>query len=185
MKFIKQSIPGVFLIEPKVHGDHRGYFVETYRQDRFIEETGQDIQFIQDNESKSQRGVLRGLHYQLPPYAQSKLVRVVEGEVLDVAVDVRVGSPYFGHHVAARLSGENKRQLFIPSGFAHGFVVLSESAIFSYKVDKLYAPEYEHAIKWNDPGIGVDWPLTEPMLSEKDSNAPDLADIPKEMLPLF
>jgi dTDP-4-dehydrorhamnose 3,5-epimerase len=183
MRFIRQTIPDVFLIEPKVHGDHRGYFVETYRQDRFLDETGKDIQFIQDNESKSQKGVLRGLHYQLPPHDQSKLVRVVEGEVLDVAVDVRVGSPYFGQHVAVLLSGENKRQLFVPSGFAHGFVVLSETAIFSYKVDKLYAPEYEHAIKWNDPQLGIDWPLTEPMLSDKDNQAPCLSNVTEDSLP--
>ena len=175
----------MFLIEPKVHGDQRGYFLETYRQDRFFDETGKNIQFIQDNESKSQRGVLRGLHYQLPPFAQNKLVRVVDGEVLDVAVDVRVGSPYFGQHVFAFLSGENKHQLFIPSGFAHGFIVLSETAVFSYKVDKLYAPEYEHAIKWNDKNIGIDWPVKEPMLSEKDSKAPSLESISKEMLPIF
>ena len=141
MKFVVQSIPDVILIEPKVYGDERGYFVETFRQDKFEQAIGYEVNFVQDNESKSSQGVLRGLHFQLPPYAQSKLVRVIEGKVQDVAVDLRQHSPTFGQHVATELSAQNKHELFIPRGFAHGFVVLSDTAIFVYKVDNYYEPE--------------------------------------------
>lgn len=175
MNFIAQNIPEVFLIEPQVFGDDRGYFVESFRQDLFEQATGRNIQFIQDNESKSSKGVLRGLHYQLPPYAQSKLVRVIEGKVLDVALDIREGSPTYGQTVTAILSGENKHQLFIPQGFAHGFVVLSESAIFSYKVDNYYSPEHDRGVAYDDPALGIDWQLPELTLSEKDQNQPLLS----------
>lgn len=182
MEFVKQSIPDVVLIKPKVHGDHRGYFVETFRQDKFEEALGYQVNFCQDNESKSTKGVLRGLHFQLPPFAQSKLVRVIEGEVLDVAVDIRQGSPTFGQHVAVRLTGENKHQLFIPRGFAHGFVVLSETATFAYKVDNYYSPECDRGLAFNDPALGVDWglPLDQLKLSEKDLKQPGLFGINDE-----
>ena len=176
MEFVKQSIPDVVLIKPKVHGDHRGYFVETFREDQFEEALGYKVNFCQDNESKSTKGVLRGLHFQLPPFAQSKLVRVIEGEVFDVAVDIRQGSPTFGQHVSVRLSGENKHQLFIPRGFAHGFVVLSESAIFSYKVDNYYSPECDRGLAFNDPALRIDWglPTDQLKLSDKDLKQPGL-----------
>lgn len=179
MKFTPQSIADVLLIEPDVHGDTRGYFVETFRQDLFEEAVGHKVNFIQDNESKSTKGVLRGLHFQLPPYAQSKLVRVIEGEVLDVAVDIRIGSPTFGNHVAAILNGQNKHQLFIPRGFAHGFVVLSDVAIFSYKVDNYYSPECDRGIMFNDPVLNIDWQIQKEKLclSGKDQNQPLLKDL--------
>lgn len=182
MEFVKQSIPDVVLIKPKVHGDHRGYFIETFRQDQFEEALGYKVNFCQDNESKSTKGVLRGLHFQLPPFAQSKLVRVIEGEVLDVAVDIRQGSPTFGQHVAVRLTGENKHQLFIPRGFAHGFVVLSDTATFAYKVDNYYSPECDRGLAFNDPALGIDWglPLDQLKLSEKDLKQPGLVDINDE-----
>ena len=177
MKFIKTEIPEVVIIEPKVFGDDRGYFMETFRQDLF-EKNVRKINFIQDNESKSKRGVLRGLHYQLPPFAQSKLVRVIKGKVLDVAVDIRKKSPTFGKYVAVELSEENKRELFIPRGFAHGFLVLSEEAIFTYKVDNYYAPEYDRGIKFDDPDININWdfPKEEILISNKDKKAPFLKD---------
>ena len=182
MQFVKQSIPDVLLIKPKVHGDHRGYFVETFRQDKFEEAVGFKVNFCQDNESKSTKGVLRGLHFQLPPFAQSKLVRVIEGEVLDVAVDIRQGSPTFGQHVAVRLTCDNKQQLFIPRGFAHGFVVLSDTATFAYKVDNYYSPECDRGLAFNDPALGIDWGLTldQLKLSEKDLKQPGLVDINDE-----
>ncbi len=178
MKFIPQSIPDVVLIEPTVHGDERGYFVETYRQDLFEKAIGYQVDFIQDNESKSTRGVLRGLHYQLPPYTQAKLVRVVEGSVLDVAVDIRKSSPTFGQHVAVELTVENKHQLFVPHGFAHGFVVLSKSAIFSYKVDNYYEPEHDRGIAFDAKDLAIDWqlPLEILQLSDKDKTHPTLAN---------
>jgi len=181
VKFIPQKIPDVILIEPKVHGDDRGYFVETFRQDLFEEAAGYKVKFIQDNESKSSKGVLRGLHFQLPPFAQSKLVRVIEGEVLDVAVDIRKGSPTFSQHVSVNLSGENKRQLFIPRGFAHGFVVLSESAIFSYKVDNYYSAESDRGLAFDDKTIDINWQLSKEQLqlSEKDLNQPDIDNLDK------
>ena len=172
MKFVEQNIPEVVVIEPSVHGDNRGYFVETFRQDLFDEAIGHKVIFIQDNESMSSRGVLRGLHFQLPPFAQSKLVRVVEGEVLDVAVDIRTGSPTYGQHIAVILSGGNKRQLFIPRGFAHGFVVLSDTAIFSYKVDNYYSACSDRGLAYDDDAIKIDWqlPVEELQLSEKDKD---------------
>jgi dTDP-4-dehydrorhamnose 3,5-epimerase len=178
LKFTPQSIPDVVLIKPAVHGDNRGYFVETFRQDLFEEAVGYQVNFIQDNESKSTKGVLRGLHYQLPPYAQAKLVRVIEGSVLDVAVDIRKSSPTFGQYVAAELTAENKHQLFVPHGFAHGFVVLSDSAIFAYKVDNYYAPEHDRGIAFDDAKLGIDWRLTIEalQLSDKDKTHLDLSD---------
>lgn len=179
MKFIRQSIPDVVLCQPKVHGDHRGYFTETFRQDLFEEAVGHKVDFVQDNESSSARGVLRGLHFQLPPHAQSKLVRVIKGAVLDVAVDIRRGSPTFGQHVVAELTEENKYQLFVPRGFAHGFVVLSDQAIFAYKVDNYYSPECDRGLAWDDPEIGIDWrmPADQVRLSDKDTRQPKLAEL--------
>ena len=179
MKFIPQAIPDVVLIEPTVHGDNRGYFVETFRQDMFEEAVGYQVNFIQDNESKSTKGVLRGLHYQLPPYTQAKLVRVIEGSVLDVAVDIRKPSPTFGQHVAVELTAENKHQLFVPHGFAHGFVVLSDSATFAYKVDNYYAPEHDRGIAFDDEDLAIDWqlPLEILQLSEKDKTHPTLVNV--------
>ena len=178
MKFVRQSIPDVILIEPSVYGDNRGYFVETFRQDLFEEVVGYQVNFIQDNESKSTKGVLRGLHYQLPPYTQAKLVRVIEGSVLDVAVDIRKSSPTFGQHVAVELTAENKHQLFVPHGFAHGFIVLSDSATFVYKVDNYYAPEYDRGIAFDDKDLTIDWqlPLEILKLSEKDKTHLSLAN---------
>lgn len=178
MKIIKTEVEGVVILEPKVFGDDRGYFTETFRQDQFEETIGYKVNFIQDNESKSSFGVLRGLHYQLPPFSQSKLVRVIIGSVIDVAVDIRKGSPTFGKHIAVELSGENKRQLFVPRGFAHGFVVTSETAIFTYKVDNYYAPEYDRGIVYNDPAIDISWgiDLEKLLLSEKDKMHPSLTD---------
>lgn len=179
MQFIRQSIHDVILMKPNVHGDNRGYFVETFQRKAFEEATGYVVNFCQDNESKSSKGVLRGLHFQLPPFAQSKLVRVIEGEVLDVAVDIRRGSPTFGQHVAVRLSGENKHQLFIPRGFAHGFIVLSDAATFAYKVDNYYSPECDRGIAFNDPALDIDWllPHADLQLSEKDQKQPLLSEL--------
>ena len=170
MEYIKTQIEGVYVLEPKVFGDARGYFMETFRQDEF-DRMVSPVTFVQDNESKSTRGVLRGLHYQKGDYSQAKLVRVIQGRVLDVAVDLRKGSPTFLKHVAVELSGENKRQLFVPRGFAHGFVVLSDEAVFCYKVDNVYAPQAECCIRYDDPAIGVEWPLPaeELLLSAKDA----------------
>ena len=183
MKFTRTSIPDIFLIEPKVFGDDRGYFVETFKSELFEQETGIKTTFIQDNESRSSYGVLRGLHYQLPPYAQSKLVRVIEGKVLDVAVDIRKGSPTFGQQLSIELSAESKHQLFVPRGFAHGFVVLSETAIFSYKVDNYYSPECDRGIRFNDPQLNIDWKIDAQklQLSEKDKSQP----LFKEVTDLF
>jgi dTDP-4-dehydrorhamnose 3,5-epimerase len=179
LKFTPQSITDVILIEPTVHGDDRGYFVEAFRQDLFDQAVGYKVNFIQDNESKSTRGVLRGLHYQLPPYAQAKLVRVIEGSVLDVTVDIREYSPTFGQHVTVELTGKNKHQLFVPHGFAHGFVVLSDSATFAYKVDNYYVPEFERGIAFNDSKLNIDWKLAvdELQLSDRDKTNPDLSDV--------
>ena len=176
MEFIQQNIPDVLLIKPTVHLDGRGYFIETFRQDLLEDVIGYSINFLQDNESKSTKGVLRGLHYQLPPYTQAKLVRVIKGRVLDVAVDIRRSSPTFSQHVVAELTGENKHQLFIPHGFAHGFVVLSEHATFAYKVDSYYAPKHDRGLAFNDPTLGIDWQLTSQQLqlSAKDQSQPTL-----------
>ena len=178
MIFTPQLIPDVLLIEPTIFRDDRGYFLETFRKDIFEHKVGHPVNFLQDNESKSTRGVLRGLHYQLPPYTQAKLVRVIAGSVLDVAVDIRKSSPTFGQHVAVELTAENKHQLFVPHGFAHGFVVLSDTAIFSYKVDNYYAPEHDRGILFNDPGLAIDWRLHKDALSlsEKDLSHPCLED---------
>ena len=179
MQFIAQAIPDVFVIEPKVHGDHRGYFVETFRQDKFEAAIGYKIDFVQDNESKSSKGVLRGLHFQLAPHAQSKLVRVIEGSVLDVAVDIRKGSPTFGKHVAVELSGDNKKQMFIPRGFAHGFVVLTDTATFAYKVDNYYSAECDRGLAFDDNALNIDWQFDSKslLLSEKDTKQPALAEL--------
>ena len=176
---IKTDIEGVVIIEPKVFGDERGYFMETWSQKDFDEQV-RPIKFVQDNESKSCYGVLRGLHFQKGEHAQSKLVRVFKGRVLDIAVDIRKGSPTFGKHVKVELTGENHRQFFIPRGFAHGFVVLSDEAIFQYKCDNLYAPQFEGAIMWNDPVLNIDWqiPTSDIMLSEKDKHHPLFAECP-------
>lgn len=176
MEVIKTDIEGVLIIEPKVFGDARGYFFESFNAAEFEARTGIRTTFVQDNESKSRYGVIRGLHFQKGRYAQSKLVRVVRGRVLDVAVDIRRGSPTFGRHVAVELSEENKRQLFIPRGFAHGFAVLSVEAVFQYKCDNPYAPQQEGAVAWNDPKIGIDWRIAaaDAILSEKDSRNPKL-----------
>lgn len=178
MEVIKTSIEGVVIIEPRVFKDDRGYFFESFSQREF-EEKVRPINFVQDNQSKSSYGVLRGLHFQKPPHAQSKLVRVVKGAVLDVAVDIRKGSPTFGKHVAVELTENNHLQFFIPRGFAHGFVVLSEEAIFQYKCDNLYAPESEGSIIWNDPDINIDWKVDADkiILSEKDKHHPCLKDL--------
>lgn len=177
MEVLNTSIDGVVIIEPKVFGDNRGYFFESFSERDFNSQV-REVKFVQDNESKSCYGVLRGLHFQIPPYAQSKLVRVVKGAVLDVAVDIRKGSPTFGKHVAVELSEDNHRQFFIPRGFAHGFVVLTDEVIFQYKCDNFYAPQYEGAIAWNDPDLGIDWkvPADKIVLSEKDKSHPRLID---------
>lgn len=169
MKVIRTRIKGLVSIEPSVFGDNRGYFMESFSA-KWFEEHVCNTQFVQDNESKSTKGVLRGLHFQNPPYAQAKLVRVIEGEVLDVAVDLRKGSPTYGQYEKMVLTGENKKQFFIPRGFAHGFLVLSESALFNYKVDNYYAPSHDSGISWNDETLNIDWGLDENMiqLSEKD-----------------
>jgi len=175
MKITPTGIEGVVVIEPKVFGDSRGYFFESFSR-RDFDTLVRPVEFVQDNESQSGYGVLRGLHFQKPPHAQSKLVRVVKGAVLDVAVDIRRGSPTFGRHVAVELTGENRRQLFIPRGFAHGFVVLSDEAVFQYKCDAFYAPESEGGIAWDDPALRIDWriPPQKMLLSAKDRNNPRL-----------
>jgi len=179
MQFIRTKIPDVVIIEPKIHGDSRGYFVETFRADKLEEFIGYKINFCQDNESKSSKGVLRGLHYQLPPYAQTKLVRVIQGKVLDVAVDIRKNSPTFGQYVAVELSAENKKQLLVPRGFAHGFVVLEDDTTFAYKVDSYYSPQCDRGIAYDDESLEIDWILNtdELLLSKKDKVQPKLKDI--------
>ena len=169
MKITKTPIHDLVILEPKVFGDDRGYFMESFQEDWFIENVSK-TKFIQDNESKSSKGVLRGLHFQKPPFEQAKLVRVIQGEVLDVAVDLRKNSPTYGKHYSILLTAENKKQFFVPRGFAHGFVVLSETAIFSYKVDNLYSPSHDSGLAWNDSDLNIDWNIDESMiqLSEKD-----------------
>ncbi len=176
MQFIRTQIPDVVIIEPKVHGDDRGYFVETFRADKLEEFLGYKLNFGQDNESKSSKGVLRGLHYQLPPHAQTKLVRVIQGRVLDVAVDIRKNSPTFGQYVAVELSGENKKQILVPRGFAHGFIVLEDNTIFAYKVDNYYSPQCDRGIAFDDENLNIDWILNkeELNLSAKDKTQPKL-----------
>lgn len=179
MNVIPTALPGVFILEPKVFGDSRGYFFESFSRKLFLDKVC-NTEFVQDNESCSTYGVVRGLHYQLAPHSQSKLVRVVSGRVLDVAVDIRRGSPTFGRHVAVELTGENHLQMFVPRGFAHGFAVLSPEAVFQYKCDSYYAPQSEGAIAFDDPALGIDWriPPAEMILSEKDRHHPPLADAP-------
>jgi len=176
MKITPTRIPDVMVIEPKVFGDDRGFFFESFNQIVFNKATGMGVTFVQDNHSRSVKNVLRGLHYQLAPKAQGKLVRVVQGAVFDVAVDIRNGSPTFGQWVGMELSAANKKQMWIPPGFAHGFLTLTETAEFLYKTTDYYSLEHERAIRWNDPGIGIDWPLLgSPLLSSKDEVAPNLA----------
>ena len=178
MEIIKTAIEGVVIIEPRLFKDERGYFFESFSQHEFNEKV-REIHFVQDNESKSSYGVLRGLHFQKPPFAQSKLVRVIRGAVLDVAVDIRIGSPTFGQHVAVELTEDNHRQFFIPRGFAHGFSVLTDEVIFQYKCDNFYAPQSEGAIAWNDPDLAIDWkiPSQQIILSDKDSHHSRLKEI--------
>lgn len=179
MNIIKTEIEGVLIIEPRVFGDERGYFFESFSERDFAQQTGVTTRFVQDNESLSHKGVLRGLHFQREPYAQAKLVRVVQGRVLDVAVDIRKQSPTFGKWVAVELSGENKRQLFIPRGFAHGYVVLEDNTVFQYKCDEFYHPESEGGIAWNDAQIGIEWGVSanDIILSEKDKKYPPLSQL--------
>ncbi|MBJ6764055.1 dTDP-4-dehydrorhamnose 3,5-epimerase [Myxococcaceae bacterium JPH2] len=181
MKVIPTELPGVLLLEPKVFGDDRGFFLETFHAGRYAD-AGIPGPFVQDNLSRSVKGTLRGLHFQ-EPQAQGKLVQVLAGAVWDVAVDIRRGSPHFGQWMAVELSADNKRQLWVPPGFAHGFCVLSDSADFSYKCTALYAPNCEHGIAWNDPDLGIPWPVNPPLLSPKDARAPRLKDAP--LLPVF
>lgn len=182
MNVIETDIDGLVIIEPRVFGDSRGYFFESFSERDFKREVA-DVDFVQDNESKSSYGVVRGLHFQKSPYAQAKLVRVVKGKVLDVAVDLRKESPTFGRYVAMELSEENHRQMFIPRGFAHGFSVLSEEVIFQYKCDNYYAPQSEGAVAWDDPDLDIDWkiPAGKVLLSEKDKKHPRLKDILGEL----
>lgn len=178
MEIIKTAIDGVVIIEPRLFKDERGYFFESFSQREFNEKV-REIHFVQDNESKSSYGVLRGLHFQKPPYAQSKLVRVIQGAVLDVAVDIRKGSPTYGQYISVELTADNHRQFFIPRGFAHGFSVLTDEVIFQYKCDNFYAPQSEGAIAWDDPDLNIDWriPAEKVILSEKDKKHPRLKEI--------
>ena len=183
MKVLATGLPGVMTIEPKVFGDARGFFMETWNQARY-EELGLPAVFVQDNLSFSQKGVLRGLHFQ-NPNAQGKLVSILQGEVYDVAVDIRVGSPTFAEWVGVTLSSENKRQFYIPEGFAHGFCVTSETALFAYKCTEVYQPQSEYGVSWQDPDLGIQWPIEKPLLSEKDLNYPRLKDIGVGILPRY
>ena len=178
MRVIPTALPGVLIIEPQVFADRRGFFLESYNQQRYAEH-GIDVAFVQDNHSRSARGTLRGLHYQAPP-GQAKLVRVVAGEVFDVAVDIRRGSPTYGRWVGVTLSAENHRQLYVPTGFAHGFCVVSESADFLYKVTSYYDPTAERGVAWDDPALGIEWPVEAPILSDRDRQHPRLADAARE-----
>jgi dTDP-4-dehydrorhamnose 3,5-epimerase len=182
MNLVETSLPGVLVIEPKVFGDDRGFFMETWQAERYAE-AGLPP-FVQDNLSFSARGVLRGLHYQ-EPVPQGKLVQVLQGEVFDVAVDIRHGSPTFGQWHGVTLSAANKRQFWVPPGFAHGFVVTGETALFAYKVSAPYRPEFDHSLRWDDPAIGIAWPIASPTLSGKDQSAPTLADVPEAELPQY
>ena len=179
MDFFRLEIPDLILCQPNIMGDQRGYFVETFRQDKLESVLGYKVKFVQDNESKSSKGVLRGLHFQLPPHAQNKLVRVIEGVVLDVAVDIRKGSDSYGEHVAVELSGNNKKQMFIPYGFAHGCVVLSDYATFAYKVDNYYSSKYDRGLAFDDIDLNIDWQLNkkELILSDKDKHLPRLKEL--------
>ena len=181
MKVIKPAVPGLLIIEPDVFKDQRGFFMETWNAKRYAE-AGLDVDFVQDNLSYSSYGVLRGLHFQ-QPHAQGKLVYVLQGTVYDVAVDIRVGSPSFGRWYGVELSAENKRQFYIPEGFAHGYCVLSETALFAYKCTNYYSPQTEGGIAWNDPELGIDWPVANPILSDKDTKYPLLREIDQSKLP--
>lgn len=181
MNIIETKLAGVFVIEPKVFGDARGFFMETWNQSRYAD-SGLPLNFVQDNLSFSQKGVLRGLHFQ-NPNSQGKLVHVLQGEVFDVTVDIRLGSPTFGQWVGVTLSSENKRQFYIPTGFAHGFCVVSETALFAYKCTELYHPQSEYGVSWNDPDLGIEWPVKQPLLSEKDQGYPRLKEIERSRLP--
>jgi dTDP-4-dehydrorhamnose 3,5-epimerase len=183
MKVIETKLPSVVVLEPDVYGDRRGFFLETWNRKRY-EEVGICETFVQDNVSLSKQGILRGLHFQ-NPQSQGKLVQVLSGEVLDVAVDIRIGSPTFGQWIGEELSGEDHKQIYIPPGFAHGFFVISDEALFSYKCTDFYNPDTEHGIIWNDPDIGINWPVDEPLLSSKDAVFPKLKDLPPETLPHF
>ncbi len=180
MKITTTAIEGMLILDPKVFGDERGFFLESYSQKVFDDAVGHEVHFVQDNHSRSAKGVLRGLHYQLPPHAQGKLVRVTQGAVFDVAVDMRRGSTSFGIWVGVELSGENHRQLWLPPGMAHGFLVTSDSADFLYKTTQYYAPAAERCVRWDDPAIGIDWPVLgrAPVLSAKDAAAPPIVDAP-------
>lgn len=177
MEVVHTGIEGLLLLKPRVFGDSRGYFVETYNRDAFFQATGKDIEWKQDNESGSSKGVLRGMHFQVPPKAQDKLVRVSRGSVFDVAIDIRCGSATFGKWFGVTLSAENKWQLLVPKGFAHGFQVLEDHTVFVYKCSDTYSPGHEQNIRWNDPSIGISWPLGEPVLSSRDMAAPLLSEI--------
>ncbi len=181
MEVTGTKLPGVFVIEPKVFGDERGFFMETWNEARY-REAGLPVAFVQDNLSYSRHGVLRGLHFQ-NPNQQGKLVYVLSGEVFDVAVDIRAGSPHFGEWTGTTLSAENKRQFYVPEGFAHGFVVLSDAALFAYKCTDRYNGQAEGSVLWNDSEIGIEWPIERPILSEKDGNAPPLSEMPADRLP--
>jgi dTDP-4-dehydrorhamnose 3,5-epimerase len=183
MKVIETPLPGVMILEPQVFGDARGYFYESYNKTRY-RDIGIDVDFVQSNVSRSTRGVLRGLHYQWPN-PQGKLISVLEGEVYDVAVDIRHGSPTFGRHVAAMLTADNHRHLWIPEGFAHGFCVVSDFATFTYQCTALYDRAGDAGIRWNDAALAIDWPVSEPLLSDKDRATPFLHDIAAERLPVF
>ena len=185
MKVTTTAIEGLLILEPQVYGDERGFFLESFNQKLFDDAIGREVRFVQDNHSRSTKGVLRGLHYQLPPHAQGKLVRVTQGSVFDVAVDMRRSSPSFGQWVGVELSGQNHRQLWLPPGLAHGFLVLSDSADFLYKTTGYYAPQAEGCVRWDDPAIGIDWPVANPSLSEKDAGAPLLAQVAQERLPVL
>jgi len=184
MQFTQGKLNGTWIIQPKVFQDDRGYFFESFRAENFRKHVG-DVRFIQDNESKSAFGVLRGLHYQLPPFAQSKLVRVIQGSILDVAVDIRQSSRTFKQAESVELSAENKKQFFIPKGFAHGFVVLSNTADIIYKCTDFYAPGDEYGILWSDPDININWPVKNPILSQKDLENPALSQMPEDYLPEY
>ncbi|MDP7255185.1 MAG: dTDP-4-dehydrorhamnose 3,5-epimerase [Planctomycetota bacterium] len=183
MEIVETELPGVLVIEPEVFGDSRGFFLETWNKQRYAA-LGVDGEFVQDNLSLSSRGVVRGLHYQMP-HSQAKLVYVIQGDVFDVAVDIRVGSPTFGEWYGAVLSGENKRQVYVPEGFAHGFSVLTDTALFAYKCSDFYNREAESGIAWDDPDLGIDWKVAEPELSEKDQNLPRLKDVDESRLPVY
>lgn len=182
MQVEKTILDGVVVITPDIFSDERGFFMESFQEERYQEVLGAGVKFVQDNVSFSKKGVLRGLHYQAPPFGQGKLVQVLEGKVLDVAVDIRSGSPTYGQHVAVELSEENHKQLFIPEGFAHGFAVLSDSALFSYKCTNVYSKEHDRGIVWNDSTLGIEWGVENPIVSSKDQGHPVFRDIPNEYI---